>query len=322
MSRSNPGRQRSRHLGAVLAVLLVVGLAAAGAAESTTRGANGLIVYAEEVRGHLQLFTIRPDGSGAKQLTKASVAADSPDWSPDGRRIVFGLESEDRAGIAVMSADGTGLRILTPRGFQGQPSFSPDGRWIVFERDPAPGDNGVWLMRSDGTDLRRVTRNPFGAGNECGCDTDPNFSPDGRLISFVRVKEEARLQALFVVRRDGTGLRQLTPYSWDVAVKHDWAPDGKRILVTTNADFARRAESANMVTIRPDGTGRIGLTRFTGGRSNAFAGSYSPDGRRIVFRLESGSRFSLAVVDRDGRNLRTLTTGTERPRFIDWGTRR
>ena len=183
-------------------------------------------------------------------------------------------------------------------------------------------------MRADGTALRRLTRNPFavgidtGSGFECGCDTDPNFSPNGKLISFVRVKKDEQLQALFVVRRDGTGLRQLTPYTWEVAVKHDWSPDGKAILLTTNADFVRPSESANMVTIRPDGSGKTDVTRFTSGKRNAFAGSFSPNGKQIVFRLEQGSSYSLAVVDRDGGNLRRLFTSKSKPRFIDWGTHR
>jgi TolB protein len=104
-------------------------------------------------------------------------------------------------------------------------------------------------MRSDGSGLRRVTRSPFGC-----CDTDPNFSPDGARITFVRVKRDEQLQALFSVGLNGKGLRQLTPYAWEVAIKHDWSPDGKLIVLTTNADLVRPGESANLVTIRPDGT--------------------------------------------------------------------
>jgi Tol biopolymer transport system component len=176
-------------------------------------------------------------------------------------------------------------------------------------------------MPATGGKPRRLTRNPFNVNGDCECgDTDPNFSPDGKLITFVRVKQDQKLHALFVVRRDGTGLRRLTPYSWQVAIKHDWAPDGKEILLTTNADFVRPGESANLVTIRPDGSGRRELTSFVGGIENAFAGSFSPDGTQIVFRLETGDAYSLAVIDRDGGNLRRLTTGKAKPRFIDWGT--
>ncbi len=122
------------------------------------------------------------------------------------------------------------------------------------------------------------------------------------------------------MRPDGSGLRQLTPYSWEVAIKHDWSPDGRLIVLTTNADFVRPREAANLVAIRPDGSGAGNLTRFEAGR-NAFAGSFSPDGKLIVFRLERGDRYALAVVDRGGGHLRLLTRlGGARPRFLDWGT--
>jgi Tol biopolymer transport system component len=289
-------------------------LAASGGA--TTPGPNGLIVYAQEVGPHYQLFTVRPDGSGARQITHVQADALNPDWSPDGRRVVLELDLARRAAIAVAAPDGSGLKILTPKGFQGQPSFSPDGKWIVYERDVAQGNNGVWMMRADGTGVHRVTRNP----GPC-CDTDPNFSPDGKVITFVRIREDGREQALFAVRPDGTGVKPLTPYSWEVAIKHDWAPDGKTIVVTTNADFVRPNEAANLVTIRPDGSGLKRLTRFEAGK-NAFAGSFSPDGKQIVFRLEQGDRYALAVVDRDGGAVHRLTPlSKSKPRFIDWGAR-
>jgi Tol biopolymer transport system component len=108
-----------------------------------------------------------------------------------------------------------------------------DGRWIAFGRDPAPGDNGIWLMRPDGSDLRRLTRNPY-AGAECGCDGDPAFSPDGKRISFVRVRAERRGRgALFVMNRDGSNVRRLTPWTFDPGVNHTWEPDISLILVSS-----------------------------------------------------------------------------------------
>jgi Tol biopolymer transport system component len=314
-SRPKELRIKQGGLSAVLVGLVIASVLVA-ASGATTRGKNGLIAYAAETSpDHFQVFTIHPDGSGAKQITHA-LSAQSPDWSPDGNTIVFELERKASAGVALMSASGMNIRTLTPKGFQGQPSFSPNGGSIVYERDVAEGNNGVWIMRADGSGNRRVTRNPFGC-----CDTDPNFSPDGTLVTFVRIKRDHELQALFAVRPDGTGLHQLTPYSWEVAIKHDWSPDGMLIVLTTNADFVRPRESANLVTVHPDGSSMTRLTTFTGGKKNAFAGSFSPDGKLIVFRLEQGDRSSLAVIGREGKGLRLLTKlSQDKPRFIDWGT--
>ena len=61
------------------------------------------------------------------------------------------------------------------------------------------------------------------------------------------------------------------------------------------------------------------ITRFAKGSRNAFAGSFSPDGKRIVLRLERAGKGALATVRRDGSGLRRLTTPSELlPRFIDW----
>ena len=318
---TRPRPRRLARLGLLALAAVAAILSVASGARSTTNGANGLIVYAQEVApDHYQLFTVRSDGTGNQQITRGAASSLKADWAPNGRSLVYELDRTDTAGIALSSADGTGRKILTPTGFQGQPSFSPNGKWVVFERDSAPGDNGVWLIRANGTGSHRLTRNPFATSGECGCDTDPNFSPNGRWITFVRIKKEHQQQALFAVRPNGTGLHQVTPYSWEVAVKHDWSPDGKWILLTTNADLVRPEQAANMVAIRPDGSGMRAITHFTDAKINAFAGSYSPDGKQVVFRLEEGDSYSLAVVDRDGGNLRRLTTGKVQPRFIDWGT--
>jgi Tol biopolymer transport system component len=222
--------------------------------------------------------------------------------------------------VAIINADGTGLTDLTGMrtGCEGQPAFTPDGQRIVFVRYDDDADvESIQSMDLTGGDRRLIT------GNKGSGRTDPNVSPDGRWITFVRLKKEHELQAVFAVHPDGTGLRRLTPFRWEVAIKHDWSPNGKRIVLTTNADFVRPRESANLVTIRPDGSGMKRLTRFTGGEHgrNAFAGSYSPDGRRIVFRLEQHDKAALATIDRNGRHLRLLTKlSNDKPRFIDWGS--
>jgi Tol biopolymer transport system component len=123
------------------------------------------------------------------------------------------------------------------------------------------------------------------------------------------------------MRVDGSGLRQLTSYSLDVGVKHDWAPDSSRIAIITHADRQPAGTSANVATLRPDGSGLRMLTHFSGGVVQAFTGSYSPDGRWITYRLEDHGMFALNKLRADGgghpQQILSLPTP---PRYIDWGS--
>ena len=112
------------------------------------------------------------------------------------------------------------------------------------------------------------------------------------------------------------------PFSSDQAIKQDWSPDGRHLLIGVNANFFHRGDSANIATVRPDGSGFRYLTNYQGGAVNAFAGSYSPDGQWIVFRLEDHGQYALYRMKSDGTNLHAiLGLSGFRPRNIDWGPR-
>ena len=103
--RSGRVMTRGGHL--ALGTVALVALVAATAATATPPGRNGLIVYGQELRpDHSQLFTIRPDGSDATQITHV-VNAGNPDWSPNGKTIVAELDAKGGAGITLLSPSGT-----------------------------------------------------------------------------------------------------------------------------------------------------------------------------------------------------------------------
>ena len=300
---------------AVIAGMMVVGLVQGGGsiALATTSGSNGRIVFAADDGTGFELYTIRPDGTGLVQLTHLDGATHA-EWSPDGRRIVFALQDESGSRIVIMNRDGSNLRLLTRMGYREQPSFTPDGHHIVFNCDCFP--QGIFIMRDDGTERRRLTTHAF----EFQPDLDPNVSPDGETVTFVRHKESGVLQALFAVDRDGGNVRKLVPYRFEVAIKHDWAPDGRHIVITTNADYPD-GRSPNVATVAADGSGLQMLTTIDREESGAFAGSYSPNGRWIVFRIENltTERFRLVKMRPDGSNRTLIAELPFAPRHIDWG---
>src|SRR5262249_59763568 len=125
-----------RRMSAVaIAALTVVGVVGIGSsAHATFPGANGRIVFDTAFSGRPQIYTIRPDGTGRRQLTHVAKghAVSSPEFSPGGTRIVSTIDEQ----IWVMNADGSAQHQLTHQaGFlDHNPSWSPDGRKIVFSR--------------------------------------------------------------------------------------------------------------------------------------------------------------------------------------------
>src|SRR5437762_13794658 len=117
----------------------------------------------------------------AAALAQAALAAERP----AGNRglIAFSRCRPDSCpgtDIWVIRQDGSGLRLLTSifTGHNASPSWSPDGKRIVFVSG-APGIDQIWTMRADGHRLRRLTHGP-------GDDAQPAWSPDGRRIAFTR----------------------------------------------------------------------------------------------------------------------------------------
>jgi Tol biopolymer transport system component len=121
------------------------------------------------------LFTVKLDGSGAHRLTPPGMQFNfcNGSWSPQGNEIVFSahVPADDHSSIWVVHSDGTGLREIPVPGCGGansdpngigcfNPSWSPDGRKIVFGRRIADGQADLYTANADGTGLFRVTNTP------------------------------------------------------------------------------------------------------------------------------------------------------------------
>jgi Tol biopolymer transport system component len=312
-TRKDEIMSRFRLLSSMVVMAVMATLVLAPTAHATFPDRNGLIAFTADTGSGAQIYTVRPNGHDLRQITHVDGEAIKPDWSPDGRRIAFAL---NECSIAIMNADGSDLTVLpsqTPGGCEADPSFTPDGSRLVFERyDPAIEDDAVWSMNLDGTDRRRITAPNVGA-------PDPNVSPDGGTVSFLGGNAKG-INALFTASVDGSNLFRVTPYLGGVAFKHDWAPDGRHIVITTNADYPG-GRSPNVATVAADGSDLLMLTTIDRAESGAFVGSYSPNGRWIVFRVENlaTERFRLFKMRPDGSHRTLIADLPFAPRHIDWG---
>ena len=146
-------------------LITVLALAALGIATSTASatfpGRNGPIAFRtvdfETGLGN-PLFRAQPDGTQVTQLT--DLPGFFSDWRADGQRIAFDFfDADGNEQIATMAADGSDLRVITSgRGIHEVPSWSPNGRRIVFgsspepDPQPTPGfETRLWTMRADGS---------------------------------------------------------------------------------------------------------------------------------------------------------------------------
>jgi Tol biopolymer transport system component len=316
-SRASAGTRRRWTVVVAAAALAVCAMAGvAGAAPETQ---NGLIAFTASVNGTSQVFTINPDGTGLTQITDVRGGAGEYGlaWSPDGSGLLFtAVDAGGRDATYKAGADGSHMTLLRA-GCRGRclgddaPSYSPNGKKIVFERAFGPIVNnnasvvGIFTMSARGGNATQLTQKTKPTSSE---DHDPHWSPDGKKIVFVRLNtraEPANQTAIFLMKANGSDVQQLTPFAVDAANPR-WSPDGSRILYDTYSDPSP-GKSANLYTMRPDGTHKIQLTRFSGGGIQAFANAWSPDGSQVVFHEVGGNRSALFVINANGSHPRQLT---------------
>jgi Tol biopolymer transport system component len=202
--------------------------------------------------------------------------------------------------IVTLNLDGTGLSFLITDGDSINPSWSPDGSKIAFDRGFLYRD--IYTMNADGTGATQVTTDPT-------VDVDPAWSPDGTKIVFVRSMSPAFGGDLYTTNVDGSATTKLT----DGASQPVWSPAGDLIAFKSFA-------SGQIDVVAPNGTGRRPVIL---GNSP----DWSPDGHRIAF--ESGQEIYTVNVDGSGSVQLTndpdpgpsMTVSNEDPVWSPDGTR-
>jgi TolB protein len=163
-----------------------------------------------------RIYVVNVDGSGAHPIYADSSGTFffQLTWSPDGKKLAFAdwvMVDEGYSFIVATDADGSNAKWFTSGGCEFSPAFSPDGSQIAYSGScekggpyTPQGPFGIFVRNVDGSDTRNLL-DVF----PCLCDGDPAWSPDGEQLVFSH-SERGNPGHLYIINRDGTGLRQLT----------------------------------------------------------------------------------------------------------------
>jgi len=132
------------------------------------------ILFASDINGTVQMYILSLNNGSTRQVNAMERLRGRTDWSPREEIVTYSGTSWHRE-LYLMNSDGTNLHQITPEGGNSQgPSFSPDGNWVAFTAyfDHYGEDHGceIYIMRTDGSDLRRLTNNDY-------CDWQPRWGP-------------------------------------------------------------------------------------------------------------------------------------------------
>lgn len=265
------------------------------------------IAFTSSRAGSLDLWLMRPDGSGLVRVTKGQGDEVAPSWSPDGRRLAYlALGDDVTPQIHLVAADGTGDAQLThgPDG-AGPPSWSPDGDKILYSTDLTESP-WMFTVAAVGGRPRRIT-------DVAG--TWPDWSPDGTNIVYSRVNGTGT--RLWTMREDGTHHGRLAGVRASDPSEPSWSPDGEWIAFVSSSGDASDPDPVNwnedVHLIRVDGTSGTQLTKEPG--NDHWPPAWSPDGRRLaitqdgiensgdIYVVDLGSRRKVNVTRNDADDL-------------------
>ena len=207
-------------------------------------------------------------------------------WSPDGRWITFGTETETMARVYVVETAAGAIPVpITALAIDAiAPSWSPDGQWIAFRGGVELDQQALYVMHPDGSGVRRVSQQGRAVDPGCGIP----WLPDGRSIVF-----GTAFNGIWVVGADGANERQILGGS-EQAFCPSVSPDGTHIAAMVFLDTGKY-----IVVSTLDKTHRV---QPPGPLYDEWPAVWSPDGRSLAMngRDLRGGPNPRAIIDPEG----------------------
>lgn len=217
--------------------------------------------------GGSTIYTMNADGTNVVRINHNARGESNPKFSPNGNKILFSSEVNDIAHLYTMNTDGTNETKLTnfTNGtnplWTGEASWSPDGTKIIFiSGKDSDGGSTIYTIKSDGTNLVRISHNARGEAN-------PKFSPNGTKILFE--SEVNDISHLYIMNPDGTNETKITNFTNGTNATYtgnaSWSPDGTKIIFISTKD---KDGGSTVYTMNSDGTNVVRINHNARGEWN------------------------------------------------------
>ncbi|MBS1722298.1 MAG: PD40 domain-containing protein [Armatimonadetes bacterium] len=234
------------------------------------------IVYASDLHGGWQLYTMNADGTGRTRLTNRTTGSYdgddySPAWSYDGTRIAFvSTRNSGAEQIYRILSNGTGTTAVLADGFSNiDPSYSPVTNTIAFSSNRT-GSYDIYTVLDDGTSLARVTQTGRDATQPAWVDND----------TLVFVTRSNATKNLYTVQTNGTSMSRVT-YSAENDGSPEANPAGSLLIYDTVRDKFR-------CVVKSSSTG-VPITRLTQNSPESFCPAFDRTGEFFAFCSDRGT---------------------------------
>ncbi len=272
-----------------------------------------------------------------------------PAWSPDGKQIAFVRQAGTEIDIFVVPVLGGPERklysgtsaFLSLYEYGNALSWSPDGKYLAFSGQRTPREpNSIFLLSLESLEKRQVTTPPAGSIG----DSTPAFSPDGKVLAFVRGASSRDVE-IYVMPATGGEPKRLT-FDNRSGRSLAWSTDGREIVFSlwyygslrlwkvpalggtpeqlavggegastlavsrqgNRLAYSQEFRDTNIWRIGIDGSTRASPTRLISSTRQDYGPQYSPDSKKIAFSSGRSGNNEIWVCDADGLNPVQLTS--------------
>lgn len=258
--------------------------------------AGSQIYFVSDRTGTKEIWAMDYDGSNQRQITRDRAISFMPAISQDNTMLAFTQLSQRNPAVIIYSLEhNRRLPFVNPQAsVNASPSFTPDGKQLVFSTSLGGGFANIFIADIDGRGVRRLT-------SARAVETEPKVNPKTGA-EVVMTSGRSGPPQIFRMTIDGASIERLTTGEGE-AVNPSWHPDGQMIAFSWTRGY--ELGGFNIFVMDVNKREYIQLTHGVGRNENP---TWAPDGRHIVFTSTRNRSAQIYSMLADGTGLKQLTT--------------